>query len=608
MYFQSGQILQAGAARICLTLARNAPRRESVSFSPPAVKGETQGVFIFAVPELRYNAMKDRKTTKGILSIDWVLMVVAWLASAGPAAASDSSPLDSLLGVWRDEAVSIDERFAAFDELYAGYHQRYPDTMLVELEQLAVKALEHNRPLILFEAWVRKGGLLNYKGLNEQALKAYRRAEEVIRPFDDDMRMGTLAANRGNVYANQADYARAMDSFTTALELYTAAEYVRGQRNVRMALGNVFVLIEMFELGKTQYEEVLSTLDWTPENARFRGLLYMNLGYCEYKLGNFQHARELHYQAMPLAEQAHSDYHLAAIHQNIATLYEEEGLAEDAEFHATRSLTLFEQLGAEQAMVECQVLLARLQLGDDVRGSLARAEGILARHSNIENHQLLRDLYELLYLAHKELENTSQALEMHESFLAFHDSVEHARNKYVVIRTAYEKDVEHRLNMLRMEGQEEVDRLHIQQLQTVILLIVMFGLVVAGVVAYTLRNKANHEQRKAALLSEIEGLKASQMRNMAVSLPSLEDQRLVIEAAIDRPLNETDWNVLNLLMAEPTMTNQALADQAYLSIDGIGSSLRRMYDYFNVRETKYKKIALIHAVTKLALQPNHPSE
>lgn len=548
--------------------------------------------------------MNDRKTTMENSSIAWALMAITWMAPSGMAAATYALPLDSLLGVWHDESASIDDRFAAFDKLYAGYHQRYPDTMLVELEQLAVKALEHNRPLILFEAWLRKGGLLNYKGLNEQALQAYRRAEEVIRPFDDDMRMGTLAANRGNVYAKLADYARAMDSFTTALELHTTAEYARGQRNARMALGNVFVLIEMFELGKTQYEEVLSELDWIPENARFRGLLYINLGYCEYKLGNLQHARELYYQAMPLAEQAQSDYHLAAIHQNIATLYEEEGLLDDAEFHATRSLTLFDRLGSEQAMAECQVLLARLHVGDDVRGSLAQAEGILARQADIKDHKLLRDLHELMYLAHKELGNTPQALEMHESYLAFHDSVEHARNKYIVIRTAYEKDVEHRLNVLRLQGQEEVDRLYIQQLQTVILLIVIFGLVVAGVVAYALRNKALHEKRKASLLSEIEGLKASQMRSMAVSMPSLEDQRAAIEAAIDRSLNETDWKVLNILMAEPTMTNQAIADRAYLSIDGIGSSLRRMYDYFNVRETKYKKIALIHAVTKLALEPN----
>lgn len=552
--------------------------------------------------------MYHQKTGHRVLPIHSVLVAIALLAPAWPAAATDAPQLDSLLRIWHDESESIDVRFAAFNQLYAGYHQRYPDTILVELEQLAVKALEHNRPLLLYEAWLRKGGLLNYKGLNEQALKAYQRAEEVIQPFDDYMRMGSLAANRGNVYANQADYARAMESFTTALELHTAAGNARGQRNVRMALGNVFVLIEMFELGKIQYEEVLSELDWIPENARFRGLLYMNLGYCEYKLGNLNHATELYYQALPLAEQANSDYHLACIHQNIAALYEEEGRLDDAKFHSTRSLSLFEKMGVELLAAECQVQLARLRLADDVRGSLAMAKGILARHSDIENHELLRDLHELLYLAYKELGNASQALEMHESFLAFHDSVEYARNKYVVIRTAYEKDVEHRLNVLRMKGQEEVDRLYIQQLKTVILLILVFVLVVAGVVVYAIRNKARHEQRKAALLTEIEGLKASQMRSMAVSMPSLEDQRLAIEAAIDRPLNETDWNVLNLLMEEPTMTNQAIADRAFLSIDGIGSSLRRMYGYFNIGETRYKKIALVHTVTKLTLEPSQTSD
>lgn len=552
--------------------------------------------------------MHHHKTAHRVLPIHSVLVAIAFLSLAWPAEASDTTQLDSLLRVWHDESASIDVRFKAFDKLYAGYHQRYPDTILVELEQLAVKALEHNRPLLLYDAWLRKGGLLNYKGLNEQALKAYQRAEEVIQPFDDDMRMGSLAANRGNVYANQADYARAMESFTTALEFHTAADNVRGQRNVRMALGNVFVLIEMFELGKIQYEEVLSELDWIPENARFRGLLYMNLGYCEYKLGNLNHATELYYQALPLAEQANSDYHLACIHQNIAALYEEEGRLDDAKFHSTRSLSLFEQMGVELLAAECQVQLARLRLADDVRGSMAMAEGILARHSDIENHELLRDLYELLYLANKQLGNAPRALEMHESFLAFHDSVEYARNKYVVIRTAYEKDVEHRLNVLRMKGQEEVDRLYIQQLKTVILLILVFVLVVAGVVVYAIRNKARHEQRKAALLTEIEGLKASQMRSMAVSMPSLEDQRLAIEAAIDRPLNETDWKVLNLLMEEPTMTNQAIADRAFLSIDGIGSSLRRMYGYFNIGETRYKKIALVHAVTKLTLEPSQTSD
>ena len=46
--------------------------------------------------------------------------------------------------------------------------------------------------------------------------------------------------------------------------------------------------------------------------------------------------------------------------------------------------------------------------------------------------------------------------------------------------------------------------------------------------------------------------------------------------------------------------NKHIAEKANLSIDGVGSSLRRMYEYFEVHETKYKKIALLHKAIKIS--------
>ena len=46
--------------------------------------------------------------------------------------------------------------------------------------------------------------------------------------------------------------------------------------------------------------------------------------------------------------------------------------------------------------------------------------------------------------------------------------------------------------------------------------------------------------------------------------------------------------------------NQEIADKVFLSIDGVGSSLRRMYEYFDIKETKYKKVSLILTVIKLS--------
>jgi len=61
----------------------------------------------------------------------------------------------------------------------------------------------------------------------------------------------------------------------------------------------------------------------------------------------------------------------------------------------------------------------------------------------------------------------------------------------------------------------------------------------------------------------------------------------------NRKLNNTDWNVLTILLADPVISNKNIATKAFMSFDGISSSLKRMYEYFNLSESKYKKIALL---------------
>ena len=86
-----------------------------------------------------------------------------------------------------------------------------------------------------------------------------------------------------------------------------------------------------------------------------------------------------------------------------------------------------------------------------------------------------------------------------------------------------------------------------------------------------------------------------------MAIPTLESlNRDRIENSIGRSLNETDWNVLMILLDNPVATNKEIADRAFMSIDGIGSSLRRMYEYFEIKETKYKKVSLIHTAIKIS--------
>ena len=136
------------------------------------------------------------------------------------------------------------------------------------------------------------------------------------------------------------------------------------------------------------------------------------------------------------------------------------------------------------------------------------------------------------------------------------------------------------------------------QLRLVLGLTLGFGLVVAMLVALILRMRTAQENKRQNLLDEIQLLKSSARHMANPHFDSLDRERL--EQSIGRTLNETDWKVLNLLLENPTITNVRLAEYACLSVDGIGSSLRRMYGFFNVQETKYKKIALLHSAITLS--------
>ena len=102
------------------------------------------------------------------------------------------------------------------------------------------------------------------------------------------------------------------------------------------------------------------------------------------------------------------------------------------------------------------------------------------------------------------------------------------------------------------------------------------------------------------LLIEIDALKRKEKINLIIESKNYSLNKNKIESFINKKLNKTDWEVLNILLENPEITNKAISDLAFLSIDGIGSSLRRMYVYFDITETNYKKVVLIKKAIEIS--------
>lgn len=514
--------------------------------------------------------------------------------------------LDSLLGVWRNSDKDANDRLSAFHEGYARFHQEFPEEFLAELDALLQLGLATDRPVEVFEAHIRRGGLLNYRGENERAFEAYDRAEEVAASMKDTLRLGSVEANRGNAYATNQDYVKALEHFVLALKHYDKVGDAGRSRKVRMALGSVFALLDDHVLAKAYYREIESQTPEGEEHDFLLALLHLNLGWSHYKLGEYESAIALSVDALETLQKHNSGFHIAGCWSNLARIHLDLGELDLANLYLDSSQSKCEALGSVDGLVDCTLMRAEIA---HLKGMSEHALVLTNRLSQEMSASLdLEDwkaLHRLKYQAQKSLGDIQAALDEYEKFHAYHDSLQIQKNSLTVARAAYEKDMEHAVHVVKMEAQQKRDRQKLAQLNLVLGLILGFGLVVALLVATMMRMRASQNKKRQRLLDEIDLLKTSGRRSEWAQ-PSFETlSRMHVEDRLGRALNETDWKVLNLLFENPTITNAQLAERACLSVDGIGSSLRRMYDYFDIQETKYKKIALLHAAVTMSKDLGH---
>ena len=131
--------------------------------------------------------------------------------------------------------------------------------------------------------------------------------------------------------------------------------------------------------------------------------------------------------------------------------------------------------------------------------------------------------------------------------------------------------------------------------------IVSLGLIIiTSLFSYYRRNEKKNRKRREELLEEVKKLKRNQGNELVFDSNKFELNRQRIETSINRSLNETDWTVLNIPLKNLVLSNKEIGEKAFLNADGIGSSLRRMYEYFEIKDSQYKKISLLLKAIKIS--------
>ena len=176
---------------------------------------------------------------------------------------------------------------------------------------------------------------------------------------------------------------------------------------------------------------------------------------------------------------------------------------------------------------------------------------------------------------------------MHEKYAKYNDSLAKENYNLAIMEEAIQKEYKEKLHVNNSENRKKTYGI-----------IAFCTLLISFILIYYRKTVLANRKKRKELLEEVSRLKTIGSAKIAASSNKFELNRDKIENFINQKLNETDWNVLNILLDNVVISNKEIAEKAFMSVDGIGSSLRRMYQYFEIKESKYKKISLLMEAIK----------
>jgi tetratricopeptide (TPR) repeat protein len=130
------------------------------------------------------------------------------------------------------------------------------------------------------------------------------------------------------------------------------------------------------------------------------------------------------------------------------------------------------------------------------------------------------------------------------------------------------------------------------------------SLVAIFVVVLWIRQNSS-EKEKTVLLHQIELIKeraATQFISVEGRRKGMKLDKGKLETHLGTALGESSWNILTAIYEKPTISNREIAQQVFLSLEGVSSSLRRMYRSFEVTSgsSKSLKVALVAKAIKVS--------
>lgn len=508
--------------------------------------------------------------------------------------------IDSLRAIWMNQNQPDSSRFKAFNSFYINYSSSLPDSALQVSNYHYQLASNKGYPDQLIKVLNEKAIIYFFLGNPDSSMTYIEQAIEIGERTQDTLTIAKLYINHGNALRAQGQLREAVKRYTQTIRLLESSggeeKYLADLNN---NIGLIYLDINLHTLSLEYLYKALELYKVAKEEDAI-GNIWLNIGANKYHLGEYRNAIDLIKKGYVILKAENNQFSLSDCHQFLALAYSKIGQQDSALWHIDEAISMKRQLQNNGRLLDGLIIKGNFLLVENIQATQLIGEEVTQLMLEESAIDLLASGSRLLYEIYKKQGKTELALSMLEKFTEYNDSIKIQMNEIAVIKEAIQSDFDNKLIQEQLKSEKEQAALKIGQLKRIYSLIIL-GLILLILAFFIYRRLIQkHQIQKQQLLSEIEELKRNKGTDISIDQGTFSLNRSRLEMHIGKNLNETDWSVLNSLLKDPGISNKDLAKHVFLSVDGVGSSLRRMYELFNIKESKYMKITLLMEAIKLS--------
>ena len=322
--------------------------------------------------------------------------------------------------------------------------------------------------------------------------------------------MAVARNTQGTSFYMSGNYAKALNYFYQSLSI---KENLKDYKGIAATLNNVGMIyddrgnqdkaIEYYARAIRNFRRISGDKD---ADKQILVASYHNLGVLHQKAGDFKKALNYFNKALVLTDETKLLRERAYTFSNLGHIYLEQENLDQAKAYFSKAYEIAKKIEDENGMIDALNDLSYLYLGQkEYSLAISYAKEALEMAQNKNAISQIRDAAETLYLSYKQLGYYEKALNMFESYVSAHDSIQSEKNKEEIIRQEFKYTYERQAaadsvsfaaareiqNLKIAEQQSQLKSAQTQGILLYSILALLAALLFVGYSGYKRKRKAN---------------------------------------------------------------------------------------------------------------------